>query len=60
MPSDGEPLTQQQQLIVKNWINAGAPWEGTLVPVEKEQEIVVELKDSPFANKRYVDLSKRK
>ena len=58
MPSDGEPLTKHQQTIVKNWINAGAPWEGTLVPKDKLKEIVISLTDSPFANKQSVDLSK--
>ena len=60
MPSDGEPLTKHQQTIVKNWINAGAPWEGTLVPKEKLKQVVVSLTDSPFANKSRVDLSKAK
>jgi len=60
MPSDGDPLTKNQQTIVKNWINAGASWEGTLVPKEKLKKIVIELTDSPFANKISVDLTKSK
>ena len=60
MPSDGDPLTKHQQTIVKNWINAGAPWEGTLVPKEKLKQVVVSLTDSPFANTKRVDLTKEK
>ena len=60
MPSDGDPLSKHQQTIVKNWINAGAPWEGTLVPREKSKQVTVSLKDSPFSSKKNVDLSNAK
>ena len=60
MPSDGDPLTKTQQALVKNWINAGAPWEGTLVPKEKAKQAIVSLTDSPFSNKKSVDLTNSK
>ena len=50
MPSDGDPLSKSQQTIVKNWINAGAPWKGTLAPKEKPGKVIVKLTDSPFSN----------
>ena len=60
MPSDGDSLTPAQQTIVRNWINAGAPWEGTLKAKEKAKEVTYTLRDSPFNNKKRVDLSEPK
>ena len=60
MPSDGDPLSRHQQAMIKKWINAGAPWEGTLVHQEKPKAAKVKLTDSPFANMTKVDLTQTK
>lgn len=56
MPSDDDPLTEEQQSLVKNWIEAGAPWEGTLVAREKPKQDTIELTESPFSGLASVDL----
>ncbi len=60
MPSDGDPLTKEQQALVKNWIEAGAPWEGTLVSREKAKKVFVAQVESPFSKMKNVDLSQDK
>ena len=60
MPSDGEPLSMNKQSIVKDWINSGAPWKGTLVPREKPKVVAIKLTDSPFAKVKSVDLTNSK
>ena len=60
MPSEGDPLTKEQQALVKNWIDAGASWEGTLVSREKTKKVVVAQVASPFLKMGNVDLSQKK
>lgn len=34
MPADGEPLTAEQQQVIRRWIEAGAPWPDDLASLE--------------------------
>ena len=52
MPTDAEPLNPEEQRIIKQWIDAGAPWEGTLVAREKPKTKMIAKVDSPFANRK--------
>jgi mono/diheme cytochrome c family protein len=56
MPSEGAPLSKEQQTLVKNWIDAGASWEGALAARDRPKKIAAPNVASPFSRMKTVDL----
>jgi hypothetical protein len=64
MPSEGDPLTETQTNLIRDWINQGAPWPEGLVlkgpeePAKDEVKLPADFKPGPNEAKAITNLAK--